>query len=82
MFPTHEVMGTLRPVDSYVAELITALRKAFEVARNMTQTEALRQKGRYNQKALTVTLKKGGVILMRNDKVYTMCNQVDVIKNQ
>ena len=32
MFSTHEVMGTLRPVDSYVAELITALRKAFEVA--------------------------------------------------
>ena len=32
VFPTHEVMGTLRPVDSYVAELITALRKAFEVA--------------------------------------------------
>ena len=31
-FPTHEVMGTLRPVDSYVAELITALRKASEVA--------------------------------------------------
>ena len=32
VFPTHEVMGTLKPVDSYVAELITALRKAFEVA--------------------------------------------------
>ena len=43
MFPTHEVMGTLRPVDSYVADPITALRKAFEVAQNMTQTEALRQ---------------------------------------
>ena len=40
MFPTHEVMGTLRPVDSYVAELITALRKPFEVAQNMTQMEA------------------------------------------
>ena len=24
VFPTHEVMGTLRPVDSYVADLITA----------------------------------------------------------
>ena len=46
MFPIHEVMGTLRPVDSYVADLITALRKAFEVAQNMTQTEALRQKRR------------------------------------
>ena len=44
MFPTHEVMGTLRPVDSYVAELIIALRKALEVAQNMTQMEALRQK--------------------------------------
>ena len=29
VFPTHEVVGTLRPVDSYVADLITALRKAF-----------------------------------------------------
>ena len=37
MFPTHEVMGTLRPVDSYVADLITALRKAFEVAQIMTR---------------------------------------------
>ena len=45
VFPTHEVMGTLRPVDSYVADLITALRKTFEVAQNMTQMEALRQKG-------------------------------------
>ena len=44
VFPTHEVMGTLRPVDNYVADLITALRKAFEVAQNMTQMEALRQK--------------------------------------
>ena len=34
VFPTHKVMGTLRPVDSYVADLITALRKAFEVAQN------------------------------------------------
>ena len=42
VFPTHEIMGTLRSVDSYVADLITALRKAFEVAQNMTQTEALR----------------------------------------
>ena len=32
VFPTHEVMGTLRPVDNYVAELISVLRKAFEVA--------------------------------------------------
>ena len=34
VFPTHGVMDTLRPVDSYVADLITALRKAFEVVRN------------------------------------------------
>ena len=66
MFPTHEVMGTLRPVDSYVAELITALRKAFKVAQNMTQMEAKRQKWRYDQKALTVTLNKGDVVLIRN----------------
>ena len=48
VFPTPEFMGTLRPVDSYVADMITALRKAFEVAQNMTQTEALRQKRRYD----------------------------------
>ena len=46
VFPTHEVMGTLRPVDNYVTELISALRKAFEVTRNITQMEALRQKQR------------------------------------
>ena len=75
----------MRPVDNYVAELISALRKAFEVTCNMTQTEALRQKQ-------TVTLNKGDVVLVRNDqfvgkrklkdhwgdKVYTVCNQVDV----
>ena len=44
VFPTHEIMGTLRPVDNYVAELISTLRKAFKVTQNMTQTEALRQK--------------------------------------
>ena len=31
VFPMQEVMGTLRPVDNYVAELISALRKAFKV---------------------------------------------------
>ena len=61
-------MGTLRPVDSYVADLITALRKAFKVAQNTTQTEALRQKRRYDQKASKVTLNKGDVVLMRNDE--------------
>ena len=92
VFPTHKVIGTLRPVDSYVAELITALRKAFEVAQNMTQTEALRQKQRCDQKALTVTLNKVDVVLIRNnqfvgkgklkdhwgDQVYIACNQVNV----
>ena len=68
VFLTDEVMGTLRPVVNYVTELISALRKAFKVACNMTQTEALRQKQRYDQKALTVTLNKGGVVLMRNNQ--------------
>ena len=58
----------------------------------MTQMEALRQNRRYDQKALTVTLNKGDVVLMRNyqfvgkrklkdhwgDEVYSMCNQVNV----
>ena len=88
----HEVMGTLRPVDNYVAELISALRKAFEVTQNMTQMEALRKKRRYDQKASTVTLDKGDVVLVRNDQfvrkrklkdhwgdeVYMVCNQVDM----
>ena len=84
----HEVIGTLRSVDSYVADLITALRKAFEVAQNMTQMEALRQKRRNDRKALTVILNQGDVVVMRNDQfigkrklkdcwgdeIYTMCN--------
>ena len=75
-----------------VAGLITALRKTLEVAQNMAQMEALRQKRRYDQKALTVTLNKRDVVLMRNDQfvgkrklkdcwgdeVYTVCNQGDV----
>ena len=68
MFPMHEVMGTLRPVDSNVAKLITTLKKALEVAQNMTQMEALRQKQRYDYKASTVTLNKGDVVLLRNDQ--------------
>ena len=92
IFPTHEVMGTLRPVDNYVTELISALRKAFEVTCNMTQMEALRQKWRFDQKASTVTLNKGDVVPVRNDQfivkrkvkdhwgdeVYTVCDQVNV----
>ena len=61
-------MGTLRPVDNYVAELISALKKALEVKHNMTQMEALRQKQRYDQKASTVTLHKGDVELVRNNQ--------------
>ena len=85
-------MGTLRPVDNYVTELISVLRKTFKVAHNMTQMEALRQKWRYDQKASTVTLNKGDVVLVRNDQfvgkrklkdhwddeVYTVCNQVNM----
>ena len=92
VFPTHEIMGTLRPIDNYVTELISTLRKAFEVTCNMTQTEALRQKWRYDQKASTVTLNKRDVVLVRNDQflgkrklndhwgdeVYTVCDQVNV----
>ena len=92
VFLTHEVMGTLRPVDNYVTGLISALRKAFKVAWNMTQTDALRQKQRCDQKASTVTLNKGDVVLVRNDqfvgkrklkdhwgdKVYTVCDQVNI----
>ena len=58
----------------------------------MTQMEALRQKQRYDQKASTVTLNKGDVVLIRNDQfvgkrklkdcwgdeVYTVFDQVNV----
>ena len=85
-------MGTLRTVDNYVTELISALRKAFKVACHVTQTKVLRQKWRYDQKALTVTLNKGDVVLVRNDQfvgkkklkdhwgdeVYTVCDQVNM----
>ena len=44
LFPTHEVMGKMKPIDAYVAELIGTLRKAFEIARGIIQEEAARQK--------------------------------------
>ena len=58
----------------------------------MTQTEVLRQKQMYDQKASRVTLNKGDAVLIRNDQfvgkrqlkdhwgdeVYTVCNQVNV----
>ena len=92
VFLTHEVMGTLRPVDNYVIELISALRKAFKFTCNMTQTEALRQMQRYDKKSLDSYTKQGDVVLVRNDQfvgkrklkdhwgdeVYTVCNQVDM----
>ena len=62
-------MGTLRPIDKNMAKLITALKKAFEVAQNLNQVEASRQKWRYDQRALTVTLNLVDVILIRNDQV-------------
>ena len=44
LFPSHEVMGKMKPIDACVAELIGTLRKAFEVARGITQEEATWQK--------------------------------------
>ena len=72
--------------------MISALRKAFKVACNMTQTEALRKKWQYDWKTSTVTLNKGDVVLVRNNQfvgkrklkdhwdneVYTVCNQVNM----
>ena len=42
--PTHEVMGKMKPIDAYVAELIGTLKKAFKIARGNTQEEVARQK--------------------------------------
>ena len=44
LFPTHDVMGKVKPMDAYVLELIGTLRKAFEIAWAITQEEAARQK--------------------------------------
>ena len=44
LFPTNEVMGRVKPIDAYVAELISTLRKAFDIAQGITQEEAVRQK--------------------------------------
>ena len=44
LFPTHGVMGQMKPIDAYVVELICTLRKAFNIARGITQEEAARQK--------------------------------------
>ena len=44
LFPTHEVMGRMKPMDAYVAELVGMLRKAFKIARGITQEEAVQAK--------------------------------------
>ena len=36
LFPTHEVMGKVKPIDVYVAELTGKLKKAFEIAWGIT----------------------------------------------
>ena len=44
LFPIHEVMGKVKPIDAYVAKLIGTLKKTFEIARGITQEETARQK--------------------------------------
>ena len=67
LFPTHEVLGKMKPTDAYVVELIGTLRKAFEIARGITQEEAARQKQYYDGKASSVNLNIGDVVLVCND---------------
>ena len=67
LFPKHEVMGKVKPIDVYVAELIGTLRKAFEIAQDITQEEAAWQKQYYDHKASSVTLNVGDVVLVCND---------------
>ena len=43
-FPTHEVMGKMKPIDAYIVELIGTLRKTFEIVRGITLKEAARQR--------------------------------------
>ena len=45
LFPTHEVMGKMKPIDANVVELIGTLRKAFEIARGITQEECSKTEG-------------------------------------
>ena len=67
LFPTNEVMGRIKPIDAYVVELIGTLRKAFDIARGITQEEAARQKQYYDCKAFSVTLHVGDVVLVCNN---------------
>ena len=64
MFPTHEVMGKVKPIDAYVVELIGTLRKAFGIARGITQEEAARQKRYYDCKASSLTLNIEDMVLV------------------
>ena len=64
MFPTHEVMGKVKPMDAYVVELIGMLRKVFEIAWGITQEEVVRQKQYYDRKASSVNLNVGDIILV------------------
>ena len=41
MFPTHEVMGKIKPVDAYVAEFIGTLRKAFKIDRGISKSDTM-----------------------------------------
>ena len=67
LFPTHKVMGKVKPIDAYVAKLIGILRKALEIARGITQEEAARQKQYYDCKASSVTLNVEDLVLVHND---------------
>ena len=67
LFPTHEVMGKVKPIYVYVVELIGTLRKAFEIARGIIEEEAARQKQYYDHKAFSVTLTVGDMVLVCND---------------
>ena len=67
LFPTHEVMGKVKPMDAHVVELIGTLRKAFEIAQSITQEEAARQEQYYDCKASSVTLNVGDIVLVHND---------------
>ena len=60
-------MGRVRPIDAHVAELIGTLRKAFKIARGITQDEAARQKQYCDHKASSVTLNIMDVVLVCND---------------
>ena len=67
LFPTYEVMGKVKPMDAYVTELIGMLRKAFEIARGITQEEAARQKQYYDHKASSVSLNVGDIVLVHSN---------------